>query len=259
MEAFVGIDLAFAKQKRLPVAVCCWEGGLLIPRRLAVRGVPDPPRGSGNVGTLDPQIVARFAEETGDYLRRLEAHFHVSIRRVAIDAPSDPRPEGLRRRRAEEELDARRISCFTTPSAAEVERIRDKAREHLRMGGAESRFPHANQLWMLVGFALFELLRKDWECLEVFPQATSSVLGASARHKRTTAGVVAQLTAAAKHTGWPNPVETSALRGIVHGPPHDGLDAYLAAWVAALERSERIALGEPPNDVIWVPAVGAAV
>ena len=38
MEAFAGIDLAIAKKKRLPVAVCSWEAGRLIPRRIAERG-----------------------------------------------------------------------------------------------------------------------------------------------------------------------------------------------------------------------------
>jgi len=259
VDAFVGIDLAFAKRKRLPVALCSWEAGRLIPRRIAERGAPDPPRGAGNVAALDRSTVDRFADETAAYLRRLEAYFRVSIRRVAIDAPSDPRPETIKRRRAEEALDARRISCFTTPSVSEFAAIREKAQEHLRAGGAEARLPHANQLWMLVGFTLFERLRRDWECLEVFPQATAFVLGAGSTHKSRPGGVEAQLTAAAQHTGWPKPYSDHVLRGVVHGPAHDGLDAYLAAWVAALRPADRIALGISPNDVIWVPAVGPAV
>lgn len=258
MDAFVGIDLAFAKRKRLPVALCAWEAGRLVPRRIAEREAPEPPRGAGNVAALEPSSVRRFADETATYLRRLEAHFKVSIRRVAIDAPSDPRPEAIGRRRAEAALDARRISCFTTPSSAEFMAIMEKARKHLRTGGAEARLPHANQLWMLVGFALFERLRRDWECLEVFPQATAFVLGAGAIHKSKPGGVEAQLTAAARHTGWPTSFSNTVFRGVVHGPAHDGLDAYLAAWVAALRPADRIALGSSPNDVIWVPAAGPA-
>jgi len=30
---------------------------------------------------------------------------------------------------------------------------------------------------MLVGFALFKRLRVEWECLEVYPQATMRMLG----------------------------------------------------------------------------------
>src|SRR5438309_1020735 len=98
MDAFVGIDLAFRKRKRLPTSVCIWEAGRLIPLPVADRWAPDPPRGAGNVAALEPTAVAQFADETAAYLQRLEAHFHVSIRRIAIDAPSDPRPCGLKRR-----------------------------------------------------------------------------------------------------------------------------------------------------------------
>jgi hypothetical protein len=259
VEAFAGIDLAFAKRKRLPVVVCSWEADRLIPRRVAERSAPDPPRGAGNVVALDSFRVAQFADETAAYLHCLEDYCGVSISRVAIDAPSEPRPEALKRRRAEEALDARRISYITTPTAVGFECIRERAEEHLRGGGAESHLPHANQLWMLVGFALFSRLRREWECLEVFPQATAFVLGASSVHKSKRGGVEAQMAAAAKHTGWPNPVDKAALHGVVNGAAHDGLDAYLAAWVAALRPEKRTALGAPPNDVIWVPTVGAAV
>lgn len=43
------------------------------------------------------------------------------------------------------------------------------------------------------------------------------------------------------------------LSPIAFGPQHDALDAYLSAWVAALDEKQRIALGDPPDDVIWVP------
>jgi hypothetical protein len=133
--------------------------------------------------------------------------------------------------------------------------IREKARAHLRAGGAESRLPHANQLWMLVGFALFERLRPHWECLEVFPQAIVCVLGAGATHKSKPGGVLTQLAAVARLTGWPSPPAESSLRTVAHGPTHDGLDAYLAAWVAGLRPEQRSALGAPPDDVIWIPSL----
>jgi len=46
VDAFVGIDLAFAKRKRLPVALCVWESGVLRPRHVALAGTPGPPRGA---------------------------------------------------------------------------------------------------------------------------------------------------------------------------------------------------------------------
>ena len=257
MDAFAGIDVAFRKRKRLPVALCIWEADRFVPLPVTKRGAPDPPRGAGNAAVLDSVAVTRFADETATYLRRLEEHFRVRIRRVAIDAPSQPRAAKLKRRSAEAALDALRINCFTTPSAAELTQIREKAGAHLRAGGAESRLPHANQLWMIVGFALFERLRQEWECLEVFPQAIVCAMGASATHKSKPGGVFAQLVAVARLIGWPNPPAESLLKTVAYGPTHDGLDAYLAAWVAGLRPEQRTALGAPPDDVIWVPSLGA--
>jgi hypothetical protein len=257
VDAFVGIDLAIAKRKRLPLALCVWEQDAVVPRRLAVADAPQPPRGEGNVAALDPARRAAYADEVVAHLHRLEEYFGVVIRRVAIDAPSAPRLGTLRRRRAEEALDAEGINYFTTPSAAEFEVIRDKVHHHLRGGGAEARLPHANQLWMLVGFSLFERLRKgeDWELLEVFPQATACALGAGSVPKRKAEGVRAQLAAAARLTGWPYPFTVEALGSVAYGPRHDRLDAYLSAWAAALPPERRVALGVPPDDAIWVPAV----
>ena len=240
-------------------------GGLLQARnrrrrkhqRLAVADAPQPPRGEGNVAALDPVRRAAYADEVVAHLHRLEEHFGVVIRRVAIDAPSAPRPETLRRRRAEAALDAGGIGYFTTPSAAEFEVIREKVQHHLSGGGSEARLPHANQLWMLLGFSLFERLRKgeDWELLEVFPQATACALGAGSVPKHRAEGVRAQLAAAARLTGWPHPFTVEALDGVAYGPRHDCLDSYLSAWAAALSPERRVALGTPPDDAIWVPAV----
>jgi hypothetical protein len=252
MDAFAGIDVAFRKHKRLPVSVCIWDAGRLIPLPLAQRDAPSPPRGLGNVAALDSGVVAQFADETAEYFRQLETYFRVSIRRIAIDAPSDPRLDDVKRRKAEQALDALGISCFATPSSSEFAAIREKARAHLRSGPV-SRLPHANQIWMLVGFALFGRLRREWECMEVFPQATVFLLGASSTHKSKAGGVVAQLQAVARRTGWPEQPGDRSFRGLVHGPAHDGLDAYMSAWVAALPPEQRTALGAPPTDVIWVP------
>jgi hypothetical protein len=256
MEAYAGIDVAFAKRKRLPVCLCVWSDGRLTPLPLAARYTPVPPRGHGNVSSIDSSTVASFADSTALYLHHLESHFGVSIRRIAIDAPSDPRQDGLSRRLAETALDQQSISCFTTPSSAGFETIRVKVRDHLKAGGSESRLPHANQLWMLAGFALFKRLRSEWECLEVYPQATMRVLGASTVHKSKVGGVLAQLGAVSRYTGWPDssigqPLQ--ALKAVVQAPVHDALDAYASAWVAAIDPSQRRAFGSPPNDVIWVP------
>lgn len=85
------------------------------------------------------------------------------------------------------------------------------------------------------------------------------MLRANALHKSQRGGVEAQLAAVAKFTGWPKPPREAALKTVVHGPAHDGLDAYMSAWVAAPEIDERLAFGQPPGDAIWVPALGTRV
>ena len=68
---------------------------------------------------------------------------------------------------------------------------------HLSAGGTENRIPHANQLWMLVGFRLFKRLAEIAPCVEVFPQATARVLGSGKIHKTQPGGVDAQISVAA--------------------------------------------------------------
>lgn len=75
-----------------------------------------PPRGQGNAKTLNDDVVREFAESTVKYMRDVERTCGVAIRRIAIDAPSDPKIDGLPRREAEKGLDKRGISCITTPT-----------------------------------------------------------------------------------------------------------------------------------------------
>lgn len=255
--AYCGIDVACAKKKRLPISVSVIRDGALVPLPLRQAGYPEPPRGAGNVGTLDDSWLDAFANEAATYLRAIEARLGISIARIALDAPSDAKRSERSRRLAEKALDDRGISCFSTPSESEFAIIKSRVREHLALGGSESKLPHANQLWMLVGFALFRRLRTDWECLEVYPQATAAVIGAAAVHKSSREGITAQLRAGQKHTGWPLSASDDAtvLTDTGFGRLHDSLDAYLAAWVASLPPGRREALGEPPDDVIWIPQV----
>lgn len=222
------------------------------------KAVRSPQKEKATARILEPQVVAAFAEATAAYLRDVELGFGVRIRRVAIDGPSDPRPTGAPRRKAEAELDRRRISCITTPDVAQLEALCERARAHLACGGPESKLPGANQLWMLVGFALFQALRRDWECLEVFPQAIAVVISANEVHKSAANGLVAQLRSTARYTGWPEVPAATSLAQIGYGSGHDRLDAYLASWVASLEERDREPLGEPPRDVIWVPRLNSA-
>ena len=86
-DAFIGIDVAFAKRKRLPVSVCTWRDGRLIPE--ALRLLPlEPPRGHGNVATLDEARVFGLVEEAVDYVVQVCEELRLAPRRIAIDAPS---------------------------------------------------------------------------------------------------------------------------------------------------------------------------
>jgi hypothetical protein len=124
VEAFVGIDVAFAKRKPLPICVCTWECGRLIPFAIHREGLPPIPRGAGNRLSINPFVVAAFATEVAEYLRAIEKYYRLEIQRIAIDAPSAPKKNGLVRRLAEEALDCAQISCFTTPSASVPEESR---------------------------------------------------------------------------------------------------------------------------------------
>jgi hypothetical protein len=251
-EAYVGIDVSFAKKKRLPVCVCKWQRDRLIPLPLR-RSNLKPPLGIGNRAALVPDIVEAFAHSTRSYLRDVEGTEGVAIRKIAIDAPSAPKRPGIARRAAERSMDQQNISCFATPSRAEFDGIVERAQLHLAAGGEVSRIPHANQLWMLVGFALFEVLSNDYDCIEVYPQATVAALGISGVHKSKREGLKAQMAGVANATGWSGCARVSELRETGYGSNHDKLDAYLSAWVASLPEPQREPCGEAPDDVIWVP------
>jgi hypothetical protein len=251
-DAYAGIDVAFAKKKRLPVAVVVKRGAALEP--LPLRSAKAlPPAGGGNARILNDPTVKLFAQQASDYLKAVENEFHVRIRRVAIDAPKLPLQNGKQRRECEKGLDARRISCIATPSMETFTDIRKRGMEHLRKGKPEPNLPGANQLWMLVGFALFTELQRKWECIEVFPQAIVATLNAHGIPKGQEAGLIAQLEAVSRHTFWPDDPKPNTLAPIAFGAQHDKLDAYMSAWVASLEEDDREPIGQPLDDAIWVP------
>jgi hypothetical protein len=95
LEAFAGIDVAFAKKKYLPISVCVWKKEKLCPLLLKANPFIAPPRGFGNAAIVrDNHFVKTFAHDTLRYLREVEKTFGVTIKRIAIDAPSDPKKNG---------------------------------------------------------------------------------------------------------------------------------------------------------------------
>lgn len=255
IEAFLGIDVACAKRKRLPVCLCVREGRRLQVRALKNLRLPKPPAGRGNRAALDPAQARGFALETLDYVRTLEQSLGHRIRTIALDGPRKPSEPGSQRA-ADRAMSDRGISCFWTPSRQEFDEVREKVEKKLRDGTPfpENSLPRANQLWMLVGFELFSVLAEaGYECREVFPQAIVHRLDCAGPHKSTDAGFSAQLAAAAKWTGTTAQELKQALRNSIYGSRHDRLDAYLCAWVASLPEEQLEACGKPDLDVIWVP------
>jgi len=93
---------------------CCATGAVLVTLYLRLNGYFTtgfaardllPPKGRGNVGTLNADVLVQFAGDVVDYLRGIEHRFGVTIRRIGIDAPSDPRRADIPRRQAEIALD----------------------------------------------------------------------------------------------------------------------------------------------------------
>ena len=248
-EAYVGIDVSFTKTKRLPVCVATKLDGRLTPFPLKELPVK-PPTGAGNRGALSDEKILEFAKNAAEYLVDVSELLGVKIRRIALDAPRQYKHELEKWRACEGAMYERNISCFATPSETEFDRIIAKASTHLNEGKPLSRLPHANQMWMRVGFALFAELQQ-YECLEVFPQATVKLLCPDAGYKTQQAGLLAQSRAVSAITGWPD--SPSWLDDIAYGSRHDKLDAYLCAWIASMDEVDREPLGELPNDVIWVP------
>lgn len=258
--AFAGIDVAIARGKYLPVVVCTWRDGRLVPEPLR-RLHAYPPRGPGNAAVLNDDVVTRFVDDTAGYLVAVCDLLDLDLQRIGLDAPSAPCSDSRNRRAAEVALDRAGIPCFATKSVAGFDGIRERVRQHLASGGPENHIPFANMLWMLVGFRLFDRLREIARCIEVYPHATVCSLGAEAGHKTRAGAAQRQLRAASRYTGWPSPAEPvgAALEPIAFGPAHDRVDAYLSAWVGSLPEAELRAFGVPPDDVIWTPALSDVV
>lgn len=251
---FVGIDVAMAKKKRLPISVCQFEDKKLRPLQLKY-GFDKPPSGMGNKEALETKKRAEFASSVSTWLKKLQCDKEMKVVRVAIDAPSTYCDDNKNRRDSEKALGEAGISCFTTPTKEQFDQKVKKAQHHLSEGGSESKIPNANQIWMLVGFALFEQLQKDgFFCIETYPQAIVHALNCSAIHKSKKDGYAAQLesTAKATHFSSSKDLQTS-LDKMGFGSRDDKLDAFLSAWVASLETNERKTYGKQPSDSIVVP------
>ncbi|WP_414828397.1 DUF429 domain-containing protein [Alteromonas sp. H39] len=256
MDVFIGIDVACAKGKYLPLVICSKENGRLLPFPLASYPIK-PPRGLGNALTLHDKLNQAFANDVANYIETVCESFHLNPIRIGIDSPLRPRDNSLKRRVAEQALDKAGISSYTTPSIDDFEAIKAKAIAHLHADKPIPNLPHAHQIFMLLGFALNERLSKVAECIEVYPHATVKHLGVANIHKSKGNQAELQLSAMSHYTSWPRTDDDWAQVGnMCLGPMHDRVDAYSAAWVASLPEQERICFGDPDKgDAIWIPKV----
>jgi predicted nuclease with RNAse H fold len=253
-DAFVGIDVAFAKTKRLPISVCTRADGdrlNILPLRKTFK---KPPAGEGNAKALDPEKRKSFAIEVLNWMKSVEEDKKLRIVRIAIDAPSSYCRTELRRRDAETSLDRDGISCFATPSEAQFKEKIEEARLHLQSTPKEeSRLPNANQIWMLIGFELFQKLGEKYKCIETYPQAIVRKLDCGNTHKSKPDGYNDQLAAVARILKATTSGDENILSDMGYGARHDKIDAFLSAWVGSLNEKDRFPYGTPPDDVIWVP------
>lgn len=255
IDAYVGIDVAIRKERRLPIVIAVHRQGALVPLPLKDWSGSLPPIGPGNEGILDEGIAERYAENASSYVKVVARQFGLCIRRVAIDAPGCHCGDGSTRRDAEAELDAAGIRYYATPTKGEFDRIVREAKNYRDSGGDMQRLPNANRLWMRAGFALFDVLRRDWDCIETYPQAIARGLKAATVHKRRRHAYETQLAAASAHTGWPVEANDPVVGRIAFGAPDDRVDAYLSCWVASLESEQRNAFGPRDGRGIWVPRI----
>ena len=140
---YVGIDVACAAGKRLPI--CVVSAGqpimpLAIPKHLGAA----IPRGVGNkeITALAPFREAALGVAGSINRVALEMGWHVE--RAAVDAPAAP-PEASSRT-SEDELGRLGLSSFRTPAASAWDGIKHKCVEHLGSGGSTATLPHANNL-----------------------------------------------------------------------------------------------------------------
>lgn len=251
---FIGIDVACAKQKRLPICFARSTNGQLEPVELPKEMIGLIPRGLGNRAVLDANPFVEAATATASAVENICAQMGWSATRVAIDAPAAPSRSGTRQ--CEKALNAAGLSVFTTPTEEEWPVVLATCRTHLKDGHPLARLPHANKVWMLYGFELFRALkRKNFEVIEVYPFAIVHSLLARHPHKSTDEGFGMQLDVLAARTGWTSSELSTRLRRAVAGTRHDRLDAFMAAWVASLPRGRLEVYGNPGDmsDAVWVP------
>jgi predicted nuclease with RNAse H fold len=252
MDVFVGIDVACAKLKPLPICVVKAEGAKVIPLEFRV----ELPRGPGNIEIAKPDPFRALAKSVTADLEAICRRKGWHIKRLAVDAPAAA-PAAGQQRFCEEQMSKRKLHSFQTPNAGRWDEIKKSCNQHLKQGGLLSELPYANKIWMLYGFELFFALRSitELQVIEVYPYAIVCELLPGCAHKSTKEGYNSQLSEIALRTGWSTEDLEKQLRFTTFGGKHDRLDAFMAAWTASLPPQKLKVYGhrENANDSIWIP------
>jgi hypothetical protein len=251
---YLGIDVACAIKKRLPICVVS-EGHPLMPLTIPKHLAMLIPRGVGNREVAASVPFHDAARGVVEIINRIAIELGWQIERIAVDAPAAA--PAMSSRASENELGRLRLSSFRTPATSDWASIRQQCIKHLGLGGSAATLPHANKIWMLFGFELFACLKSGLraEVIEVYPFAIVRALLPACEHKTTEERYRDQLAAVGARTGWEPHVLEARLKETVPGSGHDRLDAFMAAWVASLPPEKRRAIGDTlrPDDAIWVP------
>jgi hypothetical protein len=139
---YVGIDVACAVGKRLPICVVSAGHQLIplaIPRHLA-RLIP---HGVGNKEITAATPFREAARGVVSAINRIVDEMGWKVERIAVDAPAAPPATGTRS--SENELARLGLSSFRTPTASSWTGIREKCINHLSLRGSAATLPHANK------------------------------------------------------------------------------------------------------------------
>jgi hypothetical protein len=141
---FIGIDVACAKRKRLPICFTTFNGNRLEPLEIPRELIDKLPIGRGNDQILRSNPFRSEARTLAHILDHIDGEMPWKIVRVAIDAPAAIPAKG--RRASETSLRTSGLSCFLTPDKREWESIRRVCKKHLRTGRPLNCLPHANKI-----------------------------------------------------------------------------------------------------------------
>ena len=205
---YIGIDLACRLRRKLPICVVS-AGAQLLPLTIPKHLVGLIPCGVGNKEIIAAKPFRQAAKEVVSAIEHILKDKDWKIERIAVDAPAAPPATGARA--SEIELSRLGLSSFRTPAASDWTGIREKCATHLHLGGTTATLPHANKIWMLFGFELFECLKRKLgaEVIEVYPFAIVRALLPMCEHKSTEKGYRRQLAKVAARTGWEPNLELS--------------------------------------------------